>query len=746
LHARDLSRIVLFYSVTFWLGLGLVGGVGLLTAPPPGLLDIAPRTIVVIAGIAGIAITLAYLVFCAIRRAPIEVEPFTVPVPPFHMAVVQVAISTADWLLAAAVFYVLLPPPRPDFMMVGGAFVCAQILGLVSHVPGGLGVFEGLMVMLLGPVVPAATLLPVLVLYRIVYYLLPLAVALAILLGDEMIQRRGALTKWSQWCRTIAVWAAPRVLAFFAFASGVILLVSGVTPSDPGRLAWLARLMPLALIEVSHFAASLAGVLLLLLAQAIARRVDAAFYVTAGALAVGCVGSLLKGGDYEEATILALVLLALWAGRHHFTRRARLFEQPISAGWLAAVGSVVAASTWLGFFAYRQVAYSHALWWQFAFEADAPRFLRASVAVTMLVLVVGVRQLLRPTPVRPAESTDSMNDIDRVIALQPHTSPYLAYLGDKSFLWHESRGAFLMYSMHGRSCIALGDPVGSPSASRDLINRFLAMTAESGMTPVFYQATPERLSDYIEFGMSVTKIGEEARVRLDRFTLAGTRNKAFRASLNHVRKRGLTFRVVEPIDVPALLSELQDVSDEWLAMKGAAEKGFSLGFFDPDYLRHFPIAVLEFDGRVQAFTNLWCGPGRIEISPDLLRHRVDAPNGAMDALMVHVIQWAREQGYEWLNLGVAPLSGVQRSPTGHTWSHVARFVYGHGARFYNFQGLRAYKEKFDPEWTPRYVVHSGNLALPRVLADVTALIAGGYRRLFVAGRGGGQEVVRRGAA
>ena len=103
----------------------------------------------------------------------------------------------------------------------------------------------------------------------------------------------------------------------------------------------------------------------------------------------------------------------------------------------------------------------------------------------------------------------------------------------------------------------------------------------------------------------------------------------------------------------------------------------------------------------------------------------------MDALFAELMQWGREQGYEFFNLGVAPLSGIEESPVAPLWSKVGRFVYGHGETFYNFKGLRAYKEKFHPEWEARYLAYPGGLGLPRILADVSALIAGGYRRILL---------------
>ena len=143
------------------------------------------------------------------------------------------------------------------------------------------------------------------------------------------------------------------------------------------------------------------------------------------------------------------------------------------------------------------------------------------------------------------------------------------------------------------------------------------------------------------------------------------------------------------------------------------------------------MALMEHEGNVEAFANLWPGPGRVEIAPDLMRYRGTAPPGIMDVLFVKMMLWARDQGYEWFNIGMAPLSGIPNSPGGHAWARLGHFVYRNGEAFYNFQGLRAYKEKFHPAWEPRYLAYPGGLALPRVVADVTALIAGGYRRIFL---------------
>jgi len=87
--------------------------------------------------------------------------------------------------------------------------------------------------------------------------------------------------------------------------------------------------------------------------------------------------------------------------------------------------------------------------------------------------------------------------------------------------------------------------------------------------------------------------------------------------------------------------------------------------------------------------------------------------------------------YRWFNLGMAPLSGLRASKASPLWSRLAGFVYRHGESFYKFQGLRAYKEKFHPVWEPRYIAYAGGKFLPALLADVAALSARGYARIFL---------------
>ena len=304
-------------------------------------------------------ISLAYIAAATIRLGPIRFRRVVLPLPSAPLALAQLAVSVLDWTIAATVLYVLLPSGGIPFTALLGAFLASQLLGLASHVPGGMGVFEGLMVLLLKPFISSTALLPALIAYRVVFYLLPLSVAAIGLVADELHQRRSQAARLGAALGWLTEQLTPRVLAAFAFLAGVVLLVSGATPAAPARLGWLDRILPLGVIELSHFAGSVVGAALLLLSQGLARRLDAAHALTALALAVGIVASLLKGADYEEAAILAAVLLVLWRARPAFDRRAALFDTKLSPSWIMAVIAAVGASLWLGLFAFKHVEYSH---------------------------------------------------------------------------------------------------------------------------------------------------------------------------------------------------------------------------------------------------------------------------------------------------------------------------------------------------------------------------------------------------
>jgi len=730
LTAEDLSLVVLSNSVTCWLGLLMLGGASLVSAPNAVATLPWPRWTVPV-GWLFIGVAVAYVILVALWRAPVRVRGFSVPSPRVRLAFAQLTVSAIDWTLAAAVLYALLPPSPATFVNVLAAFLLAQLLGLASHIPGGIGVFEGLIVFALSPFLTASQLLPALVVYRAIYYVLPLSVALIGLVVDEALQRRAHAVRFAASIGRITERMTPQMLAIFTFVAGVVLLFSGATPADADRLRWLDRVLPLGVIEASHVTGSIAGAVLLLLSQGLARRLDAAYYLVMITIITGVAASLLKGFDYEEAMLLVALIAVLRVSRPAFNRKAAFFATRFSTAWMAAVVAALVASVWLGLFAFKHVEYSHDLWWQFELEGNASRFLRGSVGAATAVLLFAIARLIGHAPHEvESPSEQDLEDAGRIIAAQDSTFPYLVYLEDKALIFDDRREAFIMYGVQGRTWVALGDPVGPPALVPDLIRLFIARCDDYGGTPVFYEVGTKYLHHYADFGLTFVKVGEEARVDLEQFTLDGPRGARFRQLVRRLEKDGGNFRVLPTEEVRQRMGELRAVSDDWLQSRSVAEKGFSLGCFEPDYVARFPAAIVECGDQIEAFATLWPGLMGQEVSTDLMRHHHGAPKSVMEALFTHLMIWSRAKGYRWFVMGMAPMSGFESSPIAPLWNRAGRLLYEHGTPLYNFQGLRAFKDKFDPVWESRYLVYPGGLALLRIAADVSALVSGGYRRIF----------------
>ncbi|UCE54285.1 MAG: DUF2156 domain-containing protein [Desulfobacterales bacterium] len=138
------------------------------------------------------------------------------------------------------------------------------------------------------------------------------------------------------------------------------------------------------------------------------------------------------------------------------------------------------------------------------------------------------------------------------------------------------------------------------------------------------------------------------------------------------------------------------------------------------------MTVSTFLGKIQieAFANLWTGAQLDELSLDLMRYLPQAPDGVMEYLFIRLMLWGKARGYRWFNLGMSPVSGLENRALAPLWNRLSAFVFRYGEHFYNFQGLRQYKEKFDPQWRPRYLASPGGLALPQIFANLATFISG----------------------
>jgi phosphatidylglycerol lysyltransferase len=728
----DVARTVLLTTAAIFSGAALLAGTSMLldsTAVADAMST--PPTLVRIVGAALVMAVAALFAAAALRRGRTTIWRWTIELPTPGLLLRLTAVSVADWLLAAACAYVLLPPGL-NFVRFAAIYMAAQVAGILSRVPAGLGVFEAVCLAALAPVSGHGPVLAALALYRVIYYLLPLGLAVALLVERE---RPAVLAQLPAPIRSLGRAAGalvPSGTALIVAASGVVLLVSGATPARPTRVAMLEPVVPSALLESSHLVASVAGAGLLVMARGLYRRIDSARLVSMLLLATGVVASLLKGLDWEEALLLALTLAVLWATRGEFNRAGALLGAPFTGRWIAGLVSLILGLAALTYLLHRTVISLDTVWWQFAVRGEVPRAIRGAVGAAAVFVLFGLSSLVASPPrVRPQPPNAALLDaVAPIVLAAPATDGYLAFVGDKALMRSSSGRSFMMYSVRGRSWIGLGDPVGDPAERRELLWMLRDAADSHGGRLGLYELTGETMLLALEVGLGAVKIGEEARVPLETFSISGKARKTLRGDYNHATRGGYTVELVERSRAEQLLPRLREISDAWLAHKHTRERGFSMGFFDEAYLRRCGLAVVKRSDAIVAFANVWLGGAHEELSVDLMRYVPGVDRGVMELLFIELMLWGRAQGYRWFNLGMAPLSGISARHGSPLWDHLTTAVFRYGEHFYNFRGVRSFKEKFEPAWRPRYLAYEGALDLPWLLADVAALCARGIKGVF----------------
>ncbi|WP_183719464.1 bifunctional lysylphosphatidylglycerol flippase/synthetase MprF [Rhizobium sp. BK060] len=726
LTPEEIGRVIAFVTLSFGLGLAGVAAIALLIiadeiAP---LINVGSLTLRLLAGavIAGLGV----IMFMGRDGRAIHLGPIEIRLPDSRTWSRQFLVTAFDIAASATVLYVLLPQAAISWPVFLAVYAIAVGLGVLSHVPAGLGVFETVIIASLGSAVNIDAVLGSLVLYRLIYHVLPLLIAVLAVSATEL--RRFADHPVASGIRRIGIRLMPQLLSTLSLLLGVMLVFSSVTPTPDQNLEFLANYLPLPIVEGAHFLSSVLGLALVVAARGLGQKLDGAWWVSILSAAAALTLSLLKAIALVEACFLGFLIFGLFVSRRLFRRHASLLNQTLTASWLTAIAVICVGAIVILLFVYRDVEYSSELWWQFEFADEAPRGLRAVLGISIISSAIAIFSLLRPVAVKPEPaSTDALQRAVDIVEKQRFADANLVRMGDKSIMFSEKGDAFIMYGRQGRSWIALFDPIGERSAIPELVWRFVESARAAGCRAVFYQISPALLSHCADAGLRAFKLGELAVADLKTFEMKGGKWANLRQTASRAQRDGLEFEVIAPENVPAAMDALAAVSNAWLEDHNAKEKGFSLGAFDPDYIVAQPVGILKREGRIVAFANILITAAKDEGTIDLMRFSPDAPKGAMDFLFVQIMEYLRDQGFSHFNLGMAPLSGMSKREMAPVWDRIGSTVFEHGERFYNFKGLRAFKSKFHPQWHPRYLAVSGGGNPMLALMDATFLIGGGLR-------------------
>lgn len=525
--------------------------------------------------------------------------------------------------------------------------------------------------------------------------------------------------------------------ALLLFALGLVGIFSALTPALPERMHLLSNYLPLQAIHASMAFSVCFGFLLLITAFYLMGGSRMAWWVALGLSLVALLVHLTKGFDYEEG-ILALTTLAvlIYQQKNYRVRSNLNWIRHRWASVTIVLGSILVLTT-LGFYELDHRHFGADFTWlesiNFALRNFVlldgtglkPLTLFGAEFLGMVHLLGGLSWLLLAyTLFQPLLFHFEVPAEERAKALELvaryGNSPldYFKTYRDKQFYFTENEEAFVAYKNTARYALVLENPVAADEvALQKSVREFDQFCQHKGLNSIYYRIPETSAALYRKMGKSLLALGEEAKVNLTTFSLEGKDHKALRNAVNKMEREGFSFVVHEAPLNKGFLQQLRAVSDEWLKMYERDEIGFSQGVFDENELKNQTILSIEdAEGKIFAFVNLIPGANHTETNFDLMRRTQDAPNGTMDFMFVKMLSYLKAQGYQYCNLGLVPMSGLQHPS--NLPERLINLAYQRLPQFANYKSLRFFKEKFKPEWEMKYVAYDQQLDLvnlPRVL-------------------------------
>lgn len=474
------------------------------------------------------------------------------------------------------------------------------------------------------------------------------------------------------------------------------------------------------------------GFFLLLLAEGLVRRSRSAWYFALSLSLVSALAHLSRGFRLIDAGFSVVVFVSLLLTGSFYRRpndkvTVRRGFQILVTCWLAMLAYGLLSFHFLGLMEFGQrfnfdqtLIHLFNLYVLFSDSGLVPRTLFAHVFIfTVYIVAVFGWLLLAAALILPAFERSQRRSDEQQIArslvqrfgansLEPFK------LGtDKRYYFTPGNTAFLAYRLIGSTALVLGDPVGSsPQAIADAIRLFQQYTDARGIRLAFLQVTETNIAAYEDNGFKLLKVGEEAIIQLPNLTLEGKEMGNFRTSLRKLEREGYHVHQYAPPLSQELVRKLLQVEQEWKTLPARQERGFSQSECTAELLSRVPIATTEdASGTILAFISLFDDYSPEEVALDLLRRRSKIPNGAVDALIIQTAFSLKERGFKTFSLGLAPLSGLGEGRAGLSEKTI-KLVYLNLNSVFSFQGLREFKQKFMPDWQPRYLAYRYTYQLP----------------------------------
>lgn len=487
----EIGKIIGFTSLTFGLGGMALGGMVLLFEPEvlPWAGGHLPRWVLQLISVPLFGIVLGYVLLSRFRRT-IRVFGHVVELPGVRMALLQTVLATVDVAVTASIFYVLLPDaPGLTFLLFVGIYLAAYAAGIAAHVPGGLGVFDGAILLGLAPYMGAAEVVGALLVFRLYYYIVPLFIAGTLFAGFEVTQRSDLLSRFGTLGQGAMPLEVPAMAGLVALGGALLIFLGGLPLNVTVLKEWAGYEAAVA----SQFAASVVGSLLLVMSFGLARRLAIAWWGALFLLLNGAVIGWLREEAWWTWGVFILVAVLLATMRPAFYRGSRLRSEPLSNEILLPLAAASICGLTLALLANAGQVQGES-WWKIVLLGDATPQLRFTVGITAMLLLIGAVQLLRPARIEPMPfEADARERLVELGAEPPSEAD--------AVLWGEAGRAGFAFSRRGPVWIAHGDPVGEDRDAISAIWRFRDLCERNSARPAFVDVGADHLRIYADTGL-----------------------------------------------------------------------------------------------------------------------------------------------------------------------------------------------------------------------------------------------------
>ena len=512
----NVTKVLFFSSATIWFGLLIIGGI-VFTFFPVNFTDTKfffSSSLPL--GILFLTIVTLYTLLSLFKSKPIKLfNKWTITFPNIKITLWQMLLATADWVIASCTLFVLLPQGEISYITLLQIFLVAQMLGILSQVPGGMGVFETAIVMMLPEATQSSYVMGALLAYRAIFYFFPLGIALLLLASHEFFRAKKRFKVLTRFYGGRMASLIPQALSVSIFIGGAIILFSGVTDVSSSIIHRLDNYISPVILDSLHFAISVIGIMLLFISRGLVLRIKRAYTLAVVLLSLLFPLALINGYGYEKIVFLLVLLSLVIPAKKYFYRNLSLIAVKMNMLWFSLISAVFIASTWLCFFVYRPDLYSWNKFINILFSAsDAGRSLRICIGMVITIGIIIIAEMWKRY--RYKQSHIDLDNVKKISDSSKYV--YSNYAFENRNLFDMNAGSFMMYSQINNNAIVFGDPVGDNKSSKELIWDFKEMTDSKNINPTFVYLGYKNLKIYDDIGLDIASFGVDANVSLKNFS------------------------------------------------------------------------------------------------------------------------------------------------------------------------------------------------------------------------------------